>query len=118
MLRDYLKGKGVSQHQVCAHQYHYTQLDEAVLNNGQVDGQPYLVVEHIVRHDWYPVTGNCICTVGIVGGPSRGSAETLSNHYSGVPYAVGNIGENVLVFDKYWSRIMLTTSAVTTSTLS
>jgi hypothetical protein len=93
MLRDYLKGKGVSQHQVCAHQYHYTQLDEAVLNNGQVDGQPYLVVEHIVRHDWYPVTGNCICTVGIVGGPSRGSAETLSNHYSEFLTRLGILGK-------------------------
>lgn len=88
MMQDFLKENEASQYRICAHEHHHTQLEIAVLNDGRADDKPYLVVEHIVRHDWHPVTGNCIYTVGIGGGPSRGSAETLAYHYSGVPYAV------------------------------
>ncbi|KAJ9121115.1 hypothetical protein QFC24_005097 [Naganishia onofrii] len=88
MMQEELNRNGITQHQVCAHEHHRTQLDEAVLNDGRINGRPYLVVEHITRHDWHPATGNCIYTVGTYGGPPRGSAETLTSHYSGVPYAI------------------------------
>ncbi|KAJ9128246.1 hypothetical protein QFC24_000539 [Naganishia onofrii] len=88
MMHDYLREEGVTQYRVCPHKYHHTQLDVAVLKDGQINGRPYMVVEHITRHDWHPVTGNCIYTVGIADGPPRRSAETLANHYWGVPYAI------------------------------
>ncbi|KAJ9116277.1 hypothetical protein QFC24_006794 [Naganishia onofrii] len=59
MMHEELNRNGITQHQVCAHEHHRTQLDEAVLNDGRINGRPYLVVEHITRHDWHPATGNC-----------------------------------------------------------
>ncbi|KAJ9101276.1 hypothetical protein QFC21_003495 [Naganishia friedmannii] len=60
MMHGELSRNGVVLHQICAHEHHRTQLDEAVLNDGRANGRPYLVVEHITRHDRHPATGSCI----------------------------------------------------------
>lgn len=76
------------QYPISVHDLRRAEVAEALLNDGLIEGQPYLLALNVTRHDWHPKTCDCIYTVNLAGGPRRGSAETLQCYFAGVPYAL------------------------------
>jgi hypothetical protein len=87
-VHDTLLQNGVNVPHVSAFDLHSAQMEEALSNLGLAHGRPYVHVNHFVRHDWHPRTGNCVYTVQSPIGRERGSAEELEVRFSGVRHAI------------------------------
>lgn len=82
------RGRRAYQRPITAHDLRDSQVTEALSNNGCLNGMPYLLAENIIRHDWHKITGDCIYTVRMHGGPPRANATELEANYAGVPYTI------------------------------
>jgi hypothetical protein len=114
-----LLGNGIQAPHVTAHHLQQADVPEAIRNNGQNSGLPFLLVDHLLRHDWHH-TGDCIYTVRVFGDRFSGPVDRLEATYAGVRYALwqywrarGNVRStnvaNYLAFagrDKFHSTLM------------
>jgi hypothetical protein len=79
---------GLQSKQLSVHGQRMKQLKQAIANFGKVGGLPLLVMSNITRHDWKGLTGLCIYTIDLDGGPRSGTGESLAAYYAGVDYTL------------------------------